>query len=85
MHGWIELPNMIINDDITISEIPNKRVKIKCELCIRRGLFRKTELMARFGSVTLIKNIIAELIQCAHMRDNPHLCGAKVQLIIRKK
>ena len=52
MHGWIELPNMIINDDITISEIPNKRVKIKCEFCIRRGLFRKTELMARFGSVT---------------------------------
>lgn len=76
---------MIIKDDITITEIPNKRVKIKCEFCIRRGLFRKIDLMAKFGSVASMKNIIAELMQCPHMRDNPHLCGAKVEFSNRKK
>ena len=73
------------NDDVTIAEFPNKRVKIKCESCIRRGFFRKMDLMARFGSFAWMTKIMAELMQCAHMRDNPHLCGAKVQLEHRKK
>jgi hypothetical protein len=73
------------NDDIFIAEFPHKRVKIKCEFCIRRGFFRKTDLMARFGSFASMTKIMAELMQCAHMRDNPHLCGAKVQLESRKK
>lgn len=73
------------NDDVTIAEFPDNRVKIKCESCIRRGFFRKTDLMARYGSVASMTKIMAELIQCAHMRDNPHLCGAKVQLENRIK
>ena len=85
MHIWIGFLNIMTSDDITIAEIPDQRVKIKCESCIRRGLFRKIDLMVKFGSVASMKNIIAELMQCPHMGDSPHLCGAKVELTYRKK
>ncbi len=80
MRIWIGLLNIMINDDITIAQFPDKRVKIKCGYCIRRGLFRKTDLMARFGSVASMTNIISELMQCPHKQDNRHVCGAKLKL-----
>lgn len=85
MNIWIGFLNIMTSDDITIAKIPDQRVKIKCESCIRRGLFRKIDLMAKFGSVASMKNIIAESMQCPHMRDNPHLCGAKIEFSNRKK
>ena len=72
------------NNDITIAEFPDKRVKIKCDYCIRRGLFRKTDLMAKFGSLAPMKNIIDELMQCPLKQDNSDLCGAKVELERKK-
>ena len=68
----------MIKEDTIIAEFPNERVKIKCDNCIKRGLFRKNDLIARFGSLASMKNIITALMQCPYNQDGLLPCGAKI-------
>lgn len=65
------------NYDISIADYPDNRVKIKCDACIRRRLFRKAELMERFGSAASMSYVIAELMNCPHSNDSLHPCSAR--------
>lgn len=81
--SYVKLQLTMTNLDTFISSYPDKRVKIKCDICVRRRIFRKTDLMQRFSSVITIKQIVDELMDCPHKSDHNHPCGAQVVIRIK--
>jgi len=54
----------------TLAEWPYRMVRLACDLCPRRGQYRKNTLVARFGGDVLMPDVRHLIAQC------PRRCAA---------
>jgi hypothetical protein len=52
----------------TLAEWPDRVVRLACDLCPRRGQYRKETLIARFGGDVLMPDVRHLIAQCV-IRD----------------
>jgi hypothetical protein len=60
----------------TLSDLPDRLCRIRCERCGRAGAYRRETLMARFGDEMALPDVLIALTACPRRRSNSNPCGA---------
>jgi hypothetical protein len=55
---------VVISRTPTLAEWPYRMVRLACDLCPRRGQYRKETLIARFGGDVLMPDVRHLIAQC---------------------
>ena len=59
----------------TLSEWPYRMVRLACDLCPRRGQYRKETLIALFGGDVLMPDLRHKIAQCPRFDTPGQTCG----------
>jgi hypothetical protein len=60
-----------------LSKFPLSIVRVDCPRCGRRGTYRLSSLLARFGGDAAMPDVLAELAHCDRRGSFSTPCGAK--------
>lgn len=63
---------------LLIKDHPLKVIEVACEKCDRRGRYRKSSLLKKFGPTMVLPDVLAELSANCNLRDSlgNNGCGA---------
>jgi hypothetical protein len=66
----------MISPTPTLAEWPDRMVRLTCDLCPRRGQYRKDTLIARFGGDVLMPDVRHLIAKCPRKDAPGAACGA---------
>jgi hypothetical protein len=65
----------VISRTPTLAEWPYGMVRLACDLCPRRGQYRKDTLIARFGGDVLMPDLLDLIAECPRRSAPGQACG----------
>jgi hypothetical protein len=74
-HRRIAFGDRVLFRCATLTEWPFRMVQLACDLCPRRGQYRKETLVARFGGDVLMPDVLHLVAQCPRKDGQARLGG----------